>query len=112
MNPAGCLQTGCKKGYLCDTTQGCAPSSCGCDASTGGWTCLTDCGGGVCVPDPETNLCDPAHDPSGCVDKGCPEGSWCDTEQGCAPSTCGCDSETGEWWCTDDCSGGVCVPKE
>ena len=50
-------------------------------------------------------------DTSGCVNKGCDEGFVCDTEVGCRPSLCGCDSETGEWWCTEDCDGGTCVEK-
>lgn len=49
-NPAGCRSTGCPNGMVCDTRARCVPSSCGCNPSTGAWTCTSDCGGGVCVP--------------------------------------------------------------
>lgn len=47
-NPAGCRQTGCGPGMVCDTRAACRPSSCACTAN--GWTCTSDCGGGVCRP--------------------------------------------------------------
>lgn len=51
-NPAGCVQTGCEAGMLCDTTSKvCVSSSCTCDAPNDTWVCDPDCGGGVCVPD-------------------------------------------------------------
>jgi hypothetical protein len=28
----------------------------------------------------------------------------------CIPSSCGCDTESGLWTCTDDCGGRVCTP--
>ncbi len=49
-NPAGCRNTGCPNGMVCDTRARCVPSACGCNPSTGAWTCTSDCGGGVCVP--------------------------------------------------------------
>ncbi|MDO9019724.1 MAG: hypothetical protein Q8S73_41255 [Deltaproteobacteria bacterium] len=49
-SPAGCRTTGCGPGLVCDRQTRCVPSSCGCDPSTGRWTCTSDCGGGVCVP--------------------------------------------------------------
>jgi hypothetical protein len=49
-DPRGCASTGCATGYVCDTSQGCFPSSCACNA--GQWTCTADCGGGTCVPKP------------------------------------------------------------
>ncbi len=52
-NPAGCVQTGCSAGQICNTdVQICLPSSCGCDEKTGDWVCTDDCGGGACTPDP------------------------------------------------------------
>jgi hypothetical protein len=48
-NPVGCRVTGCPMGEVCDASVGCAPSSCACDAPTGGWTCTKDCAGGACV---------------------------------------------------------------
>jgi peptide/nickel transport system permease protein len=47
-NPAGCRETGCGPGMVCDTRAACRPSSCACTAN--GWTCTSDCGGGVCRP--------------------------------------------------------------
>lgn len=46
----GCVQTGCKSGYVCDTTVGCVPSACSCDPLTGDIICTADCSGGTCVP--------------------------------------------------------------
>jgi hypothetical protein len=40
--------------------------------------------------------------------QGCPQGEVC-VDQGCAPSECGCDA-SGQWLCTLDCGGGICVP--
>ncbi len=52
-NPAGCVQTGCSAGQICNTdVQICLPSSCSCDEKTGEWACTDDCGGGACTPDP------------------------------------------------------------
>lgn len=48
-NPAGCRETGCGPGMVCDTRAACRPSSCGC--ANGQWVCTSDCGGGVCRPD-------------------------------------------------------------
>lgn len=51
-NPAGCVQTGCAAGTICDTTSSvCKSSSCTCDAGNDSWVCDPDCGGGVCIPD-------------------------------------------------------------
>jgi len=48
--PGGCFETGCPLEQVCSMTSGvCVPSSCVCDASTGGWSCTDDCGGGLCV---------------------------------------------------------------
>ena len=49
-SPAGCSTTGCGFGETCDTSVGCSPSACSCDAETGSWLCTDDCGGGTCVP--------------------------------------------------------------
>ena len=46
--------------------------------------------------------------PAGCKATGCPSDKIC-IEQGCTPSSCDCDPATGDWICTDDCGGGVCV---
>ena len=103
-SPAGCVNTGCETGFVCDTSSGCRPSACQCD-SDGLWACTADCGGGECVPgDP---ACGP--NPEGCVNTGCEDGFVCDTTFGCRSSSCVC---TGELWiCTADCDGGECVPE-
>jgi hypothetical protein len=44
--------------------------------------------------------------PVGCFTRGCPMDQHC-VPDGCASSSCGCGAEG--WFCTDDCSGGVCV---
>ncbi|HEU4533334.1 MAG TPA: hypothetical protein VFS00_04420, partial [Polyangiaceae bacterium] len=46
--------------------------------------------------------------PAGCVENACPPNAVCDTTLGCFPSHCSCFD--GQWACTDDCGGGVCVP--
>ena len=47
--------------------------------------------------------------PAGCNDQGCPQGQVC-VQEGCNPSSCGCDPATDSWVCTADCGGGTCVP--
>ncbi|MCC6997424.1 MAG: hypothetical protein IT370_22605 [Deltaproteobacteria bacterium] len=59
-------------------------------------------------PAPGKDRC--KNNPAGCKSKGCPSGMVCDTKQSCIPSSCGCDSATGNWTCTADCGGGMCVP--
>jgi hypothetical protein len=46
--------------------------------------------------------------PAGCAANACPPNAVCDTTIGCLPSQCDCVD--GQWACTDDCGGGVCVP--
>ena len=62
-----------------------------------------------CNPPPECEL-----PPTGCYDDGeCQDGEVCapsDTFE-CIPSSCGCEPETGEIWCTDDCAPGRCAPS-
>ena len=49
--------------------------------------------------------------PAGCASLGCDKGEECAFDTGdCVPSVCGCVS--GQWVCTADCGGGVCVPAE
>jgi hypothetical protein len=50
--------------------------------------------------------------PAGCTQTLCAEDEVCDPSQGCNPSSCFCDAATGEWDCSKDCGGGVCVPKK
>jgi hypothetical protein len=64
-----------------------------------------------CVLKDVPNLCEGFEQP-GCIETGCPAGQVCDITVGCFPSQCGCDPATGETWCTDDCSGGACVPDD
>lgn len=51
-SPVGCRVSGCPAGESCALESGCEPSSCFCDATTGGWGCTDDCGGGECRPVP------------------------------------------------------------
>ncbi len=60
-------------------------------------------------PSPGKDKC--KNNPAGCKSKGCPSGMVCDTKQSCIPSACGCDPATGNWTCTADCGGGMCVPE-
>ncbi|WP_437561553.1 hypothetical protein [Sorangium sp. So ce542] len=107
-NPVGCRTQGCPAGETC-VDEGCTPSRCGCDPATGSWICTDDCGGGTCVPDePDETACR-APSPAGCKTNGCPAGQAC-VDEGCTPSSCGCDAARGVWICTADCGGGICVP--
>jgi hypothetical protein len=46
--------------------------------------------------------------PAGCRHTGCPGNQTCALTSGrCVPSSCECDG--GDWLCTDDCGGGVCI---
>ena len=48
--------------------------------------------------------------PGGCISAGCGAGETCSrTAPSCTPSACGCDESSGNWRCTADCGGGVCV---
>lgn len=108
-NPAGCAYEGCPTGEICDTTLGCLSSGCSCDPESGTWACDADCGGGYCVPDP-TGCAGP--NPAGCMGTACPIGQVCTQTSGlCVPSSCACDSQSGMWFCTDDCGGGICVDE-
>jgi len=57
---------------------------------------------------PSTSRCGPS--PAGCRSTGCGAGMVCERRAQCRPSSCGCNAETGQWVCTSDCGGGVCVP--
>lgn len=108
----GCYTNeGCDEGESCvphDLTV-CIPSECTCDPSTGTWGCTRDCAPGLCR---ETESACDTPNPAGCVSTGCDEGWECRTsDTPCIPSTCFCDEETGEWGCTEDCGGGICVPE-
>jgi hypothetical protein len=65
----------------------------------GGADTDNDAGG----PDSTTTCTDP--DPRGCVVLGCGEGEECveSGAEGCSPSACSCDEESGTWQCTADC---------
>ena len=82
-----------------------------------------NCGGGVCdcmgLPNAICNdgSCNLAYcydeNPVGCFNSGCPEGYECiDDPNNCTPTSCFCDDSSwyGNWYCTEDCGGGTCVP--
>lgn len=74
------------------TTQGTDPTA---DGSTGD--------GPTACEDPN---------PAGCVDDGCGDGEICSLEtEECVPSSCACNEGNGQWDCTADCGGGVCIPE-
>jgi hypothetical protein len=109
-NPAGCSEeTPCPSGETCYREGNeCLPSACICDNETGSWLCTQECGGGRCIGGPQ-GCVDP--NPAGCSSSNpCSEGDLCLREGGtCLPSSCICEGETGTWFCTDDCEGGICV---
>lgn len=121
-NPEGCIVSGCPDGQECRTvTAQCIPSQCWCNPWFGTWECTDDCDGGVCLDiepedppeDPEDpgSSCEGAN-PEGCALAGCPPRHVCATEGvPCVPSVCECHEETGQWLCSDDCGGGICVPE-
>lgn len=96
--PPGCVQSGCPDNKMCDTEEGCNPSSCDCDPQTGDVICTADCGGGTCVcakPD-----CDIAcefgfeKDEDGCEICQCKQGPdcGCDSDDDCVKTSPGCCS--------------------
>jgi hypothetical protein len=96
--PPGCVQSGCPENKMCDTQEGCNPSSCDCDPQTGDVICTPDCGGGTCVcakPD-----CDIAcefgfeTDEDGCEICQCKQapGCACDSDDDCVKASPGCCS--------------------
>jgi hypothetical protein len=109
----GC-RLACEFGYILDeegcTVCECAPPPGGCEPLL----CDLFCADGFQKGADGCEICacvEPQCDdpnPAGCVVNECPPDLVCDTMQGCAPSECYCDQ--GSWVCTDDCSGGVCVP--
>ncbi len=111
-NPQGCAEGSCGEGEVCSLeTEECASSSCSCDEASGQWNCTPDCNGGVCVPVEEVMECE-GDNPQGCLEGGCGEGEVCSFEtEECISSGCACDEGSGEWTCTPDCGGGVCVPE-
>lgn len=111
---------GCPFDWRSYARNGCTPCAC---APPNDCTSDAECGaaghcyaGGFCWCEPadptccQGNVCGAAGcaepPPSGCVERGCPEGDTCDLID-CAPSSCTCDG--GGWACTEDCGGGVCV---
>ena len=54
------------------------------------------------------------ENPAGCFTNGCQENYDCvdDWEYYCVPTSCGCDENYGEWFCTEDCNGGSCISQD
>jgi len=102
----------CSGDDVCAPSTECVPSSCVCDPTTGAWSCTEDCGmpnvcqppAMACAPPFRSQLCGQTAD--------CNSGEVCTRSHGeCIPSACGCDPQTGQWTCTADCNGGLCVPS-
>lgn len=111
-NPAGCNVEPCPVDLECLPTgdDGCMPSSCSC-GDDGIWVCTEDCGEMVACQAP--GLCD-GPNPAGCAVLGCPDGQECvpTGAEGCAPSFCSCEPDSG-WQCTADCGPiQACAPVE
>ena len=81
-----------------------------------------------CMPLPNAicnnNECDLTYcstpNPSGCFQNGCADGFECvdfgnsSYAEFCISSSCNCDESfiyQAEWFCTDDCNGGTCIPN-
>jgi hypothetical protein len=103
----------CEYGYLLDE-DGCAVCECAPSPGCEPVVCDLGCPGGYQKDAAGCEICACVEascdgpNPAGCVVNECPPNSVCDTNQGCAPSDCFCDE--GAWACSNDCSGGVCVP--
>jgi hypothetical protein len=86
------------------------------DASTdtGGADGTADVDGPDTTTDTGPSACT-TPDPRGCAATGCADGLVClpDLEaDGCRPSSCGCDEETGTWVCTEDCGTPVSCQED
>lgn len=101
----------CAEDQVCKERPGeCDPSSCSCDDGT--WGCTADCNGSVCVNEASSNDCEPRDPPLCETDADCGENEVCkERPDSCDPSNCGC-TEQGDWNCTRDCGGTVCVPTD
>ena len=101
----------CGEGFACEVDPDtCSPSACGCDPTTGQVICTADCGGAECVPTEQPDPCEDFVPPCQ-SDDDCGDGEVCGTDTTtCSPSVCGCDSETGNVFCTQDCAGKECMP--
>ncbi len=113
VNRNGCFTCGCTPIRECESDRDCGD----------GGTCV---GMGACDDfcidgDPaccEASMCRfggacEGPNPQGCRDTGCPDGFECNTRlpSACIPSSCECDESTGVWACTEDCGGGMCLPR-
>jgi hypothetical protein len=105
-NPAiNCEDTGCADGQLCVLSgdDGCTPSACSCDATTGSWLCTRDCGP---VMECQASACGAYPTTCDMIDGlfACGEGMVCDPQPWDAPPPCcTCDPAVGSWQCTDNC---------
>ena len=89
-------------GSLVDSwnNQGCMEWVCDCPPEPSAFCENGACAMGWCMEE----------NPQGCFSSGCSEGFSCidDYENSCIPSSCYCDELNGEWFCTEDCGGGIC----
>jgi len=74
------------------------------------WVC--DCTGlpyAQCLNGQCTSAYCYGENPAGCQSTGCSEGYDCVVNANdCIPSACYCDGFYGNWFCTEDCGGGIC----
>ena len=96
-------QWGCYATEACNIFS-CEGRACDSDADCVGGAERLSCVDGVCQ-DGEPGACEGPNPSISCQDTGCDLGEACvpSPELRCAPSSCSCDEETGEWICTEDC---------
>lgn len=99
--------TTCAAVPTCDEGESEHSDSSGCPAD-GSCREVTECGATIWCGSGPVITCF-GDNPEGCVSAGCDLGMHCDTTMGEAPSGCDCDPSSGNWTCTPDLSGGVCV---
>ncbi len=86
---------------------------CGDCTSSGEWDGTDPFGLGFCA---ETSCL--GENPAGCFQNDCEDGHTCvdfgnsDAPGFCVSGFCDCDTETGQWMCTDDCNGGTCIADD
>lgn len=136
--PAGCSETGCPAGQVCDAVTDSCVDGGGQDTSLSCQACEEDpdCGqGGQCTPLPSGKAClyactsaddcdtgwscqagvctPPSHRCEGCHVTGCDAGQACNAQGSCVPAKDSCDSCVADWECGEGsaCRNGECAPR-